>query len=79
MLGKLVEQGEGRIPICVDKETFKDNRESDGCTILEVDGLRVALIHLADDDGGTAVTKAGLERTRRMAVLYGTSYDPTPR
>lgn len=73
MLAKQIEKGNGRLPVCVNKNTFRDNRESDGCVILPVDGLNIERIAMSDDDGGTATTKAGLEVTRRTAILYGTS------
>lgn len=72
-LGKLIEEGHGRTNVAVAKETFRDNRESDGCTILDVHGLGVKLIHLADDDGGTAVNKDGSERMRMTCILAGSS------
>lgn len=71
LLGKQIDAGNGRLPVCVNKETFTDNREPDGCVILEVCGLNVERIRMCDGDGGTAVTKAGLEITRRTAVLFG--------
>jgi len=71
MLAKLISDGRGRLPVCVSKGTFKDNREGDGCTILPVVECAVERICLADDDGDVALTKAGLEKTRLTAVLSG--------
>lgn len=52
-LGKLIEQGEGRRYVAIDKESFSDNRESDGVCILDVHGMGVLACNVADDDGGT--------------------------
>ena len=71
ILDKQVEAGNGRLPVCVNKETFKSNLESDGCCILEVCGLRVERIAMLDGDGFTKTTKAGLEVDRKTAVLFG--------
>lgn len=72
-LTKLIAEGYGRVPVAVAKETFRDNRESDGCTILDVHGLGVQRIHMADDDGGTAINRDGSERTRLTLILAGSS------
>lgn len=70
-LGKLIEEGFGRLPVCVSKSTFTDNREGDGVTILPVQGAGVRRINIADDDGGTAINKDGSERTRMTVILSG--------
>lgn len=72
-LEKLIADGHGRKPVCVAKETFRDNREDDGCSILQVHGLGLELIHMADDDGGTAVNKDGSERMRWNVILVGSA------
>lgn len=75
ILSKMIAQGAERRRICVSKETFADNRESDGCTILEAYDCRLKCIYLADDDGGIAKRADGTERTAVVAVLYGNSDD----
>ncbi len=72
-LGKLIALGHGRRHVTVAKDTFTDNRESDGCTILPVVGLGIKTIRLADDDGGTAVNKDGSERFSTVLILAGGS------
>lgn len=73
ILGKMIEQGHARTGVYVSKQTFADNRESDGCTILPAYDCRVKTIHLADDDGGIAKRADGSERYRTMAILFGCS------
>ena len=73
LLGQMIEQGHARRGVCVSKETFRDNREGDGCTILQAYDCRVKRINLADDDGGTAINKDGSERTTTVAILFGNS------
>lgn len=75
-LGKLIEVGYGRAMVVVNKPTFTDNRESDGCTNLPIADCSLTYIYLADDDGGIATNKDGSERGRMMCVLSGCSFDP---
>ena len=49
-LGRLISQGHARKPVTVNKESFKHNCESDGVTILELCGLGIKWIRVADDD-----------------------------
>lgn len=65
----------GRCRVSVAKESFRDNRENDGCTILMVDGVDVRWINDADDDGGMAVNKDGSERGRTTVILFGDMYE----
>jgi hypothetical protein len=65
----------GRCRVSIAKESFRDNRENDGCTILMVYGVDVRWINDADDDGGTAVNKDGSERGRTTVILFGDSYE----
>lgn len=74
-LGKLIANGHGRRQVFVDKTSFKDNRESDGCTILPLSAVDLQWVALADDDGGTAFRKDGTERGSTLVVLGGTSYE----
>lgn len=74
-LDRLIAQGHGRCRVSVAKESFRDNRESDGCTILPVAGVDLRWIVDADDDGGTALNKDGTERGRTTAIIVGDCYD----
>lgn len=65
----------GHCRVSVDKSSFQDNRESDGCTVLMVHGADVRWINDADDDGGIAVNKDGSERGRTTVILFGDSYE----
>jgi hypothetical protein len=71
LIGALIAQGHGRAAVAVDKQSYRDNRESDGCVILDVCGVTVYPVPMADDDGGTATNKDGSERFRTTCVLYG--------
>ena len=71
ILGGLIAQGHGRATVAVDKQSFRDNRESDGCVILNVTGVEVYPVPMADDDGGLAINKDGTERLRQTCVFYG--------
>jgi hypothetical protein len=70
ILGKLIEQGEGRLRVCVDKSTFTHNCESDGVLILPVDGCRIEATLIANEDGGST-DENGIEHYRRTIVLFG--------
>lgn len=71
MLGKLIEDGQGRRPVCVDKESFYHPLEADGATILHVTDADAKTINMTDDDGGTAFNADGSERLRKVFVLGG--------
>jgi len=71
ILTQLIEEGHGRKPICPDKSTFEHNLESDGCTVLHIDDVKINWIPLIDDDGGIAHTKTGIERGKVIVVLLG--------
>lgn len=75
LLAALIEQGHGRKPVCIDKCTFTDPRESDGPMILPVCALDLKWVNDADDDGGIAVNKDGTERGHMTLVLGGGSYE----
>lgn len=71
-LAELVERGHGRKPVCINKETFKDNRESDGCVILGVEEIQGPYwIPNADDDGGHRENADGTESGRMTVLLIG--------
>lgn len=75
MLGKLVEEGNGRLPVCVSKSTFTHPCEDDGCTILNAYGVRVERVLIADGDGGMQFTQSGHEVSQRTALIFGYSDD----
>jgi hypothetical protein len=72
-LGKLVASGHGRKKVCVAKDTFRDNREGDGCTILDVAGLGIKWVNLADDDGCMKINRDGSEAGNTVLILAGSS------
>lgn len=72
-LGKLIADGHGRKPVCVNKDTFRHNCESDGVVILELAGMGVQWIPTADDDGGTKWNKDGSQAGRTVLILAGDS------
>jgi len=77
MLTGLIESGHGRKPIVIDKESFHDPRESDGCTMLPISGVSgPRWIPSADDDGGIKENADGTEAGRQTVVLYGCNFDP---
>lgn len=76
LLGKLIENGRGRLSVCVNKESFIDNRESDGVIILPIAGAILRYIGQADDDGGTKILADGTESMRNTLVIYGCSAEP---
>jgi hypothetical protein len=71
-LGKLIEKGEKRTQVCIDKTSFTHPLESDGCQILNVDGLKVECVLQMQDDGGT-LDSSGNERFKRSCILFGGS------
>lgn len=75
-LTKLIEQGHGRRRVSVDKPSFQDNRESDGCTILPICQVYAQWIPDADDDGGIATNKDGTEHGRVTVVIGGSTAEP---
>lgn len=79
-IGKMLakDKNVGRRKVCVAKETFSSNLEDDGCTILDVTDIMLATFPLCDDDGGTATTKDGRERSSKTAVIVGWGYEPNP-
>lgn len=74
-LGKLIAQGGGRLPVCVNKETFTHNLEGDGCVILPVAHVIAQAVLQIDDDGGAKVDSRGRECYRQNVVLFGDAAD----
>lgn len=70
-LGKLVEAGLKRQPVCVSKTSFVHNLEGDGGTIMEVSGLGMQRITMLDDDGGTKYNSDGTESSKSVLLLVG--------
>lgn len=70
-LGKLIEQGHGRKIVHVDKSSFQNNLEEDGCVIMEVAGLGVEWIRTIDGDGGTKYRSDGTEAGQTVLILAG--------
>lgn len=70
-LAKLIEQGHGRKPVCVNKASFAHPLEQDGAVILQVAGLAVQFVPAVADDGGTLYRKDGSEAGARVCVIFG--------
>ena len=73
LLGRLIAQGHGRRAVMVDKPSFRDNRESDGCVILPAWRGCIKTYPLLDDDGAIATRADGTERDFTGLVLIGES------
>lgn len=71
LLGVLIEDGQGRRSVCVNKASFHHPLESDGVAILDVTEARAESITMADDDGFSATNKDGSEKVRKVFVLGG--------
>lgn len=71
LLGEMLDAGNGRRPVCVNKASFFHPLESDGVAILDVTEAKAETITMADDDGWTATNKDGSEKTRKVFVLGG--------
>lgn len=71
LIDKLKSDGHGRRPVCIDKDSFSHNCESDGVTILEVMSVGIERIRIADGDGGSATNKDGSERSQSTCILAG--------
>jgi hypothetical protein len=65
LLCRLIDQGHGRRSVCIDKPSFRDNRENDGLVIMPVWRGVITSYPLLDDDG--ALT----ERMTTSLVLVG--------
>lgn len=71
-LGKLIDQGHGRKPVQINKQTFQHLLEDDGVVIMDIQSIEGPVwITEADDDGGTKENRDGTEAGRRVVVLKG--------
>ena len=70
-LSEMVNNGQGWMKVCVNKNTFYHPLESDGCVILHVVSADFGWIPLFDDDGGVALRADGTERGSMRFVLDG--------
>lgn len=73
LLTKFIAQGQGRKVVHIDKGSYRDNRESDGCVILPVNRASLHCYIMLDEDGGQAYRADGTEVTRTSLVLVGES------
>ena len=71
ILGQMMANGYGRIPVNISKTTFEHPLEADGCTVLPVKMAEIESVPMVDGDGFTAYTKRGRECTRLNLVLKG--------
>jgi hypothetical protein len=71
MLGQMVEAGNGRRPVCVNKASFYHPLEQDGVVVLDVTEAMEQTITIADDDGWAATKADGSEKTRKVFILGG--------
>ena len=71
ILGAMVEEGQGRRPVCVNKTSFYHPLENDGVAILDVTEAASGSITIADDEGFSSTNKDGSEKVRKVFVLGG--------
>jgi len=69
----MIDDGQGRQRVMINKGSFTHPLESDGCTILNVLHASVKTYPLLDDDGGTKELANGQEACRTNLVLCGES------
>lgn len=71
-LSRLIDQGHGRKPVCIDASTFRHSLEGDGVVVLDVVAVTgPSWISMADDDGGASWNRDGTESGRNVVVLRG--------
>lgn len=71
LVDKLVEQGNGRRQVCINKQTFNHPLESDGAVIQVVTGGEMDCHEMLDDDGGMKELANGQTAYRTALVLKG--------
>ena len=74
ILTRLIENGHARKGVCVQKETFRHDMESDGAVILDVKTADLEFFPMIQEDGGTLLDN-GDESCHTAIVLRG-DYDP---
>jgi len=73
ILGEQIAAGHACKPVCINKDTFTHNCESDGVVILDIGTVKVQWVPWSDDDGGQAFNKDGTEKGKSILVLGGNS------
>lgn len=76
ILIKLIANGEGRLGVHVSKETFTHNCEDDGVTILKVEKCITRRVLYWNNDTDSYENADGSERTKRVVILVGDSWEP---
>lgn len=71
ILSELIKNGKGRTQVCVDKSTFSHPCESDGVTILQIEGAELQSHWIDDGDGCAALRRDGSQRNVTSFVIYG--------
>lgn len=71
-LGKLIEQGHGRKPVHINKQSFHHILEDEGVVIMDIESIEgPRWIPISDDDGGTKWNRDGTEAGMRVVILRG--------
>ena len=71
ILTKLLTEGCGRLPVCIDKASLTHALEGDGMVIFDVADSDVEVHNMMDGDGGMATRKDGREIMVTSFVLFG--------
>lgn len=71
ILGEMIDEGQGRLVVVVDKPTYTHPLEQDGAVLLRVHRVESQTHQNIDDDGGTKWRKNGTASTATMCVLIG--------
>lgn len=72
VLGELIEQGHGRKPVQINKQSFQNVLEDDGVVIMDIETVEgPSWITMSDDDGGTKWNRDGSEAGRNVIILKG--------
>jgi hypothetical protein len=71
-LGELLDEGHGRKPVLVSKNSFRHPLEGDGAVMLDIGHVSdPQWIPMCDDDGGTKWNKDGTESGKTVVLLIG--------
>lgn len=79
ILAKLIAQGHGRRRVCVRKNSFQHNCESDGVVILDVEAANLVGHQIDDGDGCAKLRADGTQIERESLVLTGGAADARGR